>query len=328
MKNIYFSIISEILAISSLFVGNIFLAAFLYLIFHGLAIFLLSTFLLLLLPKRYRKKESFYFMLIFGFFSSVAGFIFLLISTKYLFRKQKNIEYKPIETFSIEEIYNEDIEFSGRKFGEGGLVGIIKSENAPKVLKEKAFLTLTDLRSPSVFNLIKENLSNPVDEIRLLAFSIISKFEKDLTEKIHELEKKLKEEISQEEKAEIYKDLAQIYWDFVLYNLVDEEFKEFMLKTAEDYAFKSLQIKENPYVYFLLGRMYLRKKKIEESLNYLLKAYNDKALRQKVIPYLAECYFYKKDFSQVKNLMKEIDLTIDLRIKFIRDFWLTDGRVN
>ncbi|MGB9766760.1 MAG: tetratricopeptide repeat protein [Sulfurihydrogenibium sp.] len=252
----------------------------------------------------------------------------MLISTKYLFRKQKNIEYKPIETFSIEEIYNEDIEFSGRKFGEGGLVGIIKSENAPKVLKEKAFLTLTDLRSPSVFNLIKENLSNPVDEIRLLAFSIISKFEKDLTEKIHELEKKLKEEISQEEKAEIYKDLAQIYWDFVLYNLVDEEFKEFMLKTAEDYAFKSLQIKENPYVYFLLGRMYLRKKKIEESLNYLLKAYNDKALRQKVIPYLAECYFYKKDFSQVKNLMKEIDLTIDLRIKFIRDFWLTDGRVN
>ncbi|MGC8944048.1 MAG: hypothetical protein ACP5KX_08105, partial [Caldisericia bacterium] len=164
-------------------------------------------------------------MLIFGFFSSVAGFIFLLISVTYLFRKQKNIEYKPIETFSIEEIYNEDIEFSGRKFGEGGLLGIKKSENAPKVLKEKAFLTLTDLRSPSVFNLIKENLSNPVDEIRLLAFSIISKIEKDLTKKIHELEKKLKEEISQEEKAEIYKDLAQIYWDFVLYNLVDEEFK-------------------------------------------------------------------------------------------------------
>ncbi|MGC9188051.1 MAG: hypothetical protein ACP5F0_02015, partial [Sulfurihydrogenibium sp.] len=137
MKNIYFSIISEILAISSLFVENIFLAAFLYLIFHGLAIFLLSNFLFLLLPKRYRKKESFYFLLLFGFFSFIAGFIFLLISTIYLLRKQRNIEYKPIEAFSIEEIYNEDIEFSGRKFGESGLLGIIKSENAPKVLKEK-----------------------------------------------------------------------------------------------------------------------------------------------------------------------------------------------
>ncbi|MGC9006725.1 MAG: tetratricopeptide repeat protein [Sulfurihydrogenibium sp.] len=308
--------------------NNIFSTVFLYLVFHGLVIYILSTLLFLSLPKRYEKKENFYFLLLFGFFTFVAGFIFLLISTIYLLGRRKNIEYKTMGAFPIEEIYNEDIGFSGRNFGEKDLVDIIKSENAPKVLKEKAFLALIDLKSPFVFNLIKENLSNPVDEIRLLAFSIISKFEKDLTKKIHKLEKRLKKKISQGKKAEIYKDLAQIYWDFVLYNLVDEEFKEFMLKTAEDYAFKSLQIKENPYVYFLLGRMYLRKKKIDESLNYLLKAYNDKALRQKVIPYLAECYFYKKDFSQVKNLMKEIDLTIDLRIKFIRDFWLTDGRVN
>jgi tetratricopeptide (TPR) repeat protein len=326
MKNFYLSIFSEIVGLIFLLSKNVYVGILFYLIFHAVAIFLLSTLLIIIIPKKYKKRESFYFLFFFGFFTFIAGFLFLFIISLYLLRNQKNIEYKPLESFSLDEIYTEDIEFSGRKFGEGGLVSILRSENVPKYLKEKAFLALTDLKSPFVFSVIKENLSNPIDEIRLLAFSLISKMEKELTQKIHQLQKKLNEkDLSINEKAEIYKELAQVYWEFVLYNIVDKEFENFMLKTAKDFAYKALEIKENPYVNFLLGRILFKERNIDEAIKYLLKAYNYSPLRQKVIPYLAEYYFYKRDFTSVKNIMKNLDLTIDLRLQFIKDFWVKNG---
>ncbi len=326
MKNAYLSLLSEITGVTFLLLENKFLAVLLYLIFHAVAVFLLSTLLTIHLPKKYRKRESFYILFLLGFFTSVAGFVFLFVMTFYLFRNQKNVEYRPVEILSLDEIYNQDLEFSERKFGEGGLISIISSSDIPKHIKEKAFLALTDIQSPSTFSIIKENLSNPIDEIRLMAFSLISKKEKELTQKIHELQKILSDDnLPLDEKAEIYKELAQIYWEFVLYNIVDEEFKNFMLKTAKEYAYKSIQIKQNPYVHFLLGRIHLKEKNIDEALNHLLKAYSYNPLKQKVIPYLAECYFYKRDFSSIKNIMKQLDLTIDLRVQFMKDFWVKNG---
>ncbi|WP_028950951.1 tetratricopeptide repeat protein [Sulfurihydrogenibium subterraneum] len=331
MKNILYSVISEIFGILFLFSENIYISVGIYIIFHSIAIFLLSSTLLFLIPKKYRnkKKESFTFLFFFGFFTFIAGFIFLFVLSLYLLRTQKNIEYKPVEAFSLDEIYNEDIDFYGRRFGEGGLVSLIKDKNVPKYLKEKAFLALADLKSPFVFNLIKENLSNPIDEIRLLAFSLISKMEKEMTEKVHDLENKLKkDDITDDEKAEIYKALAQLYWDFVLYNIVDEEFKSFMIEESKSYALKSLEIKKDPYVYFLLGRIYLKLKDVEKAIKFLEEAVKDKNIKSKVIPYLAECYFYMRDYKSVKSILKELDLILDVRVKFVKDFWVGDVGYN
>lgn len=331
MKNIFYSLISELTGIIFIFNENMYIGLGIYILFHSIAIFLLSSTLLMFIPKKYRnnKKRSFIFLFLFGFLTFVIGFIFLFVLSIYLLRAQKNIEYKPVEAFSLDEVYNEDMDFYGRNFGEGGIVSLIKGKNVPKHLQEKAFLALADLKSPFVFNIVKENLSNPIDEIRLLAFSMISKMEKKMTQKVHELGNKLsKENIQDDEKAELYKNLAQIYWDFVLYNIVDEEFKNFMIEEAKNYALKSLSIQEDPYVYFLLGRIYLRLSDMEKATEFLKEAVKDKNIKSKVIPYLAECYFYKKDYKTVKNILKELDLVLDLRVKFVKDFWVGDVGYN
>jgi tetratricopeptide (TPR) repeat protein len=323
-EKLYLSVILEIFAISSLFVKNIYVALLLFFLFHGLAVFLLTTVLYLFLPKRIwsRKWEPLIFIFSIGFLGFIVGYLFLFILTLYLFRAQKNIEFKPIKTFSTEEIEDNDFDFSGRRFGEGAMLSILKKDNIPSDLKLRAFMSLSDLKSPIAYSLIKENISNPIDEIRLMAFSMISKMEKQLNDKIHELNLRLKDNVlSEEEKAKIYFELAQVYWDFVFYHIVDKEFENYAIEKVLYYAEEGLKLKKDFIPYFLLGRVYLRLKDYKKAKEYLELAFNFKEFGYKIIPYLAECYFYERNFKKVKELFSQLDLSLDVKINFLKQFW-------
>jgi tetratricopeptide (TPR) repeat protein len=323
-EKLYLSAILEIFAISSLFVKNIYVALSLFFLFHGLAVFLLTTVLYLFLPKRIgsRKWEPLVFIFLIGFFGFIVGYLFLFILTLYLFRAQKNIEFKPIKAFSTEEIEDEGFDFSGRRFGEGAILSILKKDNAPSNLKLRAFMSLSDLKSPITYSLIKENISNPMDEIRLMAFSMISKMEKQLNDKIYELNLRLKDnDLSEEKKAKIYFELAQAYWDFVFFHIVDKEFENFAIEKALYYAEEGLKLKKDFIPYFLLGKVYLRLKDYKKAKEYLELAFNFKEFGYKVIPYLAECYFYERNFKKVKELFSQLDLSLDIKVNFLKQFW-------
>jgi len=323
-EKLYLSVILEIFAISSLFVKNIYVALSLFFLFHGLAVFLLTIVLYLFLPKRIgsRKWEPLVFIFLIGFFGFIVGYLFLFILTLYLFRAQKNIEFKPIKAFSTEEIEDEEFDFSGRRFGEGAILSILKKDNAPSDLKLRAFMSLSDLKSPITYSLIKENISNPMDEIRLMAFSMISRMEKQLNDKIYELNLRLKDnDLSEEKKAKIYFELAQTYWDFVFFHIVDKEFENFAIEKALYYAEEGLKLKKDFIPYFLLGRVYLRLKDYKKAKEYLELAFNFKEFGYKVIPYLAECYFYERNFKKVKELFSQLDLSLDVKVSFLKHFW-------
>jgi tetratricopeptide (TPR) repeat protein len=323
-KKLYLSVTLEVLSILSFFTENIYVALSLFFFFHGLAVFLLTTVLYLFLPKRIRSRkwEPLVFIFLIGFFGFIVGYLFLFILTLYLLRTQRNIEFKPIETFAIEEIEDEDFDFSGRRFGEGAMLSILKEDNVPSELKLRAFMSLSDLQSPITYSLIKENISNPMDEIRLMAFSMISKMEKQLNDKIHELNLRLKDDdLSEEKKAKIYFELAQAYWDFVFFHIVDKEFENYAIEKALYYAEEGLKLKKDFIPYFLIGRIYLRLKDYKKAKEYLELAFNFKEFRYKVIPYLAECYFYERNFKKVKNLFSQLDLSLDVKVSFLKQFW-------
>jgi hypothetical protein len=323
-KKLYLSVTLEVLSILSFFTENIYVALSLFFFFHGLAVFLLTAVLYPFLPKRIRSRKwgPLVFIFLIGFFGFIVGYLFLFILTLYLFRTQRNIEFKPIETFSIEEIEDEDLDFGGRRFGEGSILSILKSDNVPSDLKLRAFMSLSDLQSPITYSLIKENISNPMDEIRLMAFSMISKMEKQLNDKIHELNLRLKDnDLSEEKKAKIYFELAQVYWDFVFFHIVDKEFENYAIEKALFYAEEGLKLKKDFIPYFLIGRIYLRLKDYKKAKEYLELAFNFKEFRYKVIPYLAECYFYERNFKKVKNLFSQLDLSLDVKVSFLKQFW-------
>jgi hypothetical protein len=50
-------------------------------------------------------------------------------------------------------------------------------------------------------------------------------------------------------------------------------------------------------------------------------AFNFKEFRYKVIPYLAEYYFYERNFKKVKELFSQLDLSLDVKVSFLKQFW-------
>lgn len=295
--------------------------------FHGFALFLLLIVVFPFLPKRFKKnkRRTFATLFLVLYPTLYVGYISLIFYSLIIFHRQKNIEYKPYETFSINEVLDEDVYFEGRKFGEASISTIGKIENINLRLKEKAILSISEIRNPFTINILKENLSSRFDDIRLYAFSVISKMEKTFNENLHKLKEKLKEDISDEEKAELYYEIAAQYYDFIYYDIVDKEFKEFMLDEIFYYAQKSIQIRETPDALILIGKFFLRKNLLELSYFYFSKAMKYENLNPvKYVPYIAEIYYKLGLYMEIKEIFKkysEIDLILNPNLNFVIDFW-------
>lgn len=328
---IYYSLVMESSSFLLIFYSDSLVMILSSLVFHGIALYFIIIALVNLLPNRFGKKEKLKSVIIFFFITYPTlyiGYISIAIMILYILRNQKVAESTPYSYFSLEEFLNENIEEIEklRSFGEGAIISINKAEKVSKSLKEKAILALADLKNPDMFPLIKQSLSSEIDEVRLFAFSIISKMEKKFNENLHQLKEKLKEEnLSNEEKAEIYYQIAKQYYDFVYYHIVDDEFRDFMLEEAIDYCKKSLEIKKTADGYALIGKLYREMGMIDMAYNYLLSLPKYSDFNQVYIFDLADIYYRFGIFKEIVNLIRkypEVELLNDVNINFIIRFWL------
>lgn len=299
---------------------------------HGVALVLVVSALVNLLPERFEKTEKLKSVAIFStilYPTLYIGYIAVVVMIVYIIRKQKVSEYTPFMFFSVEEFLDESFQNRQklRSFGEGALISISKAEKINKSLKEKAMLALSDLKNPKMFKLLKESLSSDIDEVRLFAFSIVSKLEKKFNDNLHRLKERLNEEnLSTEEKAEIYYQIAKQYYDFVYYNVVDEEFRKFMLQEAINYCSISLKLNESIDAYLLLGKLYNEIGLLEIGYNYLLNVQEYSKLNPvEYVPVVADMYFRFGMFKDIVELFKkypELELLNDIEINFALRFWM------
>ncbi|HAV40377.1 MAG TPA: hypothetical protein DCX31_04820, partial [Aquificaceae bacterium] len=170
-SKLYKSILLELLSFALFINLNIYtLVPFLTL--HGLALFIITSLLASIIPKRFkdRRKAIFVFFIIL-YPTLYLGYIFLLVAVFYLLRKQKVDVYQPPRIPSLEEIITEDIKFSGRKIGEAALAVIQSGESKINPLRLETILSyLLNLESSQIIPALKKALAYSEDTIRLYAF--------------------------------------------------------------------------------------------------------------------------------------------------------------
>jgi tetratricopeptide (TPR) repeat protein len=192
-----------------------------------------------------------------------------------------------------------------RTVGEGVFSNL--STNLPYSLKLKTISILKNLKLAGTGRILKEVLSDDNDEVRLLAFSILSNEENKLTKNIYFLQEKLKEVKENEEKAEILQNIGILYWEMIFLDIVDEELKDFYLQEAKRYFTEYLKIKESFDSLFYLGRIALREEEFDAAEKYFSKALNIKK-DNKILPYTAEIYFYRKNYKKVLQILQNLDI--------------------
>jgi len=249
------------------------------------------------------KKYSFFPMFLFIFSSSVIGVLFSLIFIIYVFFKK----YKFLNMKGIVNSFDDGniLPQAKAKLGIGALNNF---ENAHSVVKFNVLNYIKDNDVGSKGSILKTALSDNNDEIRLYAFSILSKNEDTLTNMIFENLQKLKEEnLSIEEKNKVYKTLGSAYWEFIYLQISDDNLRDYYTNLSKEYFLKAIEVMSNDYEsVFNLGKIYLRQRDLKKAEEFLMKAY--KWNKGKVIPYLAEIYFMKKEYINTKQTMKELSL--------------------
>lgn len=292
---------------------------------HGILIIILSLICVVFLDKERRNFLSYVCLTTLGFSSLFFGYLLVPIITFY-FRKTKLLSFPKLKVgFSIEETKAEkiySIPLSKSSFGESGVQAILKTEKIPPALKEQALKILSETKTPYLFGLIKQTLPSLMDEIRTQAYSFLTRMEKIIMSSISNLKKLLLTSEDPKILSLIHLNLASSYWDLLLYNLVEESIKDEILNLALFHVETSISLYPSSEAYLLAGKIYLRIKNFVQVEKYLLSLYSNSYYKAKVIPYLAELYFYNKDFKKVKQLLSELEFTLNNRLFFVKELWI------
>ena len=254
---------------------------FLHIISSLLMVLALSPFV----PPRFRRG----FLLAFApllSFSGPAGFFLTLFLYIYLLLKGGRL--LPLYENVSSEI-SPEIEFGGRKAGES--FGHVKSPDM--------VIYMSKVQHPFAVRYLREAVSSEEDEIRLVAFASLASMERNIVGRIGRVKEALSGAVDEEERFSAHLSLAELYWELVYLNVGEKELEEFYLKEIESHSLSALEIRDDPKVHFLLGRLRLRKREIEEAERHLLRAMELGFPPERLVTYLLEVYYVKRDFKKL-----------------------------
>lgn len=295
-----------------------------FIILHIVISFLLAITSSLFLKKKIRNwKKVFFFMFLFNFSVPVFGYIASVFITFHIKYVKYEEELEDVSSFDL-TLFETDFINVDRQFGEGSMQEMMSHKDIPTQKKIKALVSMANNLSRENTLIIKNTLSNDDDEVRLYSFAIIDKIEKDINSKIDETIKRFIQEIDEIKKAYYAKELAELYWEMIYYQLTEEALKDFILKELKKYLYISLDILHNDNeLHILMGKVLMLEKKYSQAeirfLTAIKLAPNDAEF---IMPYLAEIYFIQKDFKKVKELLNNTtELQLNAKLYPIIEQW-------
>ncbi len=278
--------------------------------------FHLSSSVLLPLPLRYlipkRDTSSSVFLLLLFlyclFIPVVSGIsLFLILTLGLLYAspipKPKIDVYAPPNT---PENILENISVMQSNFGQ--VHGVLKSSKNIEQ-RFKAVLATRQMRDDKAIPILKIGLRDPVDEVRLLAYSMLDKKEKKIDLKIHQSllyfsDKKL-DPVSA---AVVHQMLAESYWELSYLLLVQGQAQVHILKSAYHHSSEALKINGSDAGLNLLhARLALSLSLHKEVAQALDQAEKYGMPIVKLAPWRAELAFARRRFEEVTPHIEAID---------------------
>ncbi len=287
---------------------------------HTIASFLISVFLYPFLPQHFKTKKKHFVITTTLIISStfIVGFIFSIIVYLWAMRRQKDHEITPIMQISHKDFY----EFPAikRSFGEGSATKL----EGNKTYKIKLLTMISEFKTRETLSVVQKGISEEDDEVRLTSFSIVNKFTNKINEQIKSKLDEFEKSTDPKEKGEIAKELAKSYWDLIYFGLSDLELEKYILQMIERYTDTALELTQNDSeALFLKGRLFLYKKDLDNAEKYITNSIETGYDKEKAYPYLAEVYFYKREYKKTKELIDEIAILerLDPRLQTIMNMW-------
>jgi tetratricopeptide (TPR) repeat protein len=198
-------------------------------------------------------------------------------------------------------------------YGRGArLKAELQNADAGTAFRMTALLAMQSMPARTVSPLLQGMLSDPLDDIRLLAYGILDSREKALTKQILQERPKLDRaqhpELNDVDRRRANKALAELYSELIYEHLVTGDVYRNAADQAEGFAAAALASDpDDASLWRLRGRLALDRRDLDAADTMLQRAIDCGFPRERMLPYLAEAAYQRRDFARVRRLLGEMD---------------------
>ena len=314
----------EAAAWASIAIGGGEHALLFYLLAHGGASALLSLFTLTLLPRHLASPRLPVLLFMFGISYAIPILgIAAVISGVFLLPALPEIQRS--DSFRAVELPEIDVhQRPGIGFRQAGMRAFLSNSRAPVATRLRALVALKNVSGRIASPLLRDVLTDPSEDIRLLAYGMLDNKEKHLNHSIHNESTRFSSAIAgSTEQIEAARRLADLFWELVYQDLAQGDLRLHALQQSLHYTEISLQQTPDD------AGLHLRHGRLLQSLgeSYPARLAYDRALelglpKTRIVPYLAEVAYDIGDFSTVRALMSELGDWQSLpRLQPVIHFW-------
>lgn len=281
------------------------------LVFFGwqvLAAFMMGLFMLSALPQHYSRRRVGAFAHIFAIclFLPVAGqilFLSVILVAVLLPAANKQPDSALVEN-------PEFVTYLVSRVTHGGGARLrARLENRDGSTEDRMAAMVAVQSQPSHITgaMLSDLLSDPSEEIRLLAYGIVDGAEKSVMQEIFQAQEHLADAVTSTEKSDINCRLAELHWELIYQNLVHGEVHRFTLERVEQYAHEALkQNNQTASMWYLLGRCALLRNQPREAQKFLQSAQFYYFPADRLLPWQAEAAFLQRDYGRVGKLLSPL----------------------
>jgi hypothetical protein len=289
--------------------GNDDRALVLYLLAHGGASALCALIAVTLLPRHLAAPRQPILLLMFATsyalpvlgMVAVIGGVLLLHALPVIRRSDV---FRAIELPEIDPHMR-----SGKGFRQAGMRSFLSNARAPVATRLRALVALQNVSGRVASPLLRDVLTDPSEDIRLLAYGMLDNKEKQINLAIHNESTRFGSAAAgSTEQSEAAKRLADLYWELVYQELAQGDLRRHALQQSLHYT--QISLAQTPGD----AGLHLRHGRLLQSLGEARPARDayDRALalglpKTRIVPYLAEVAYDIGDFDTVRALMAELD---------------------
>ncbi|GHD64124.1 lipopolysaccharide N-acetylglucosaminyl transferase [Jeongeupia chitinilytica] len=188
-------------------------------------------------------------------------------------------------------------------YGMGGVRMRLADPATHPEARLSALLTLKSMPTRHASELLRDLLDDPEEDLRLLAYGMLEHEEKRLDSQINAaLERYRNGELS------AARTLAFLYWELIYHDLAQGDVRAFALGEVERYLAEAQEIQpREPDLWMLRGKFALGNRQLAEAREAFETASILGYPHVKLIPYLAELAFARRDFAAMRALFPSLN---------------------
>lgn len=294
-----------------------------YLLAHAGAAAVLALFLYPLLPARLKEPRLPILVLFFGMAYAIPlfGFIGLIAAIVILRMSAKQTLADPFEAITLPVIDPHQRASGG--FRQAGMGAFIANTKAPVSTRLQALVALQNIPGRVASPLLRNVLSDPSEDIRLLAYGMLDNQEKGLNNLIHAERNRYAEASDPAARIVSAQRLSALYWELVYHDLVQGDLRRHALLQSQQYTMEALgPSRDNAALHLRIARLRQMLGETPAARLSYERALSLGMPRTRIVPYLAELAFDAGDYDSVCMWMSELrDWRSLPRLKPIIEYW-------